>query len=175
MARAKMREATLLGLFFYVPLGYTLLARFLHRYTDDLTVDIDEELRLGKPSEPVGNLLVRQRREVLAVCQCAADEECSGDGIIDFSILIPQGAVQRQSQQLALIVADQGCVSSSGFVHSLNKTANRETAWEDYFRLCSLGGSKGYFELLKEGHLSNPFKAGTVEHIMKVLKEKVLQ
>ena len=124
MARAKMREATLLGLFFYVPLGYTLLARFLHRYTDDLTVDIDEELRLGKPSEPVGNLLVRQRREVLAVCQCAADEECSGDGIIDFSILIPQGAVQRQSQQLALIVADQGCVSSSGFVHSLNKTAN---------------------------------------------------
>ena len=50
-----------------------------------------------------------------------------------------------------------------------------ETAWEDYFRLCSLGGSKGYFELLKEGHLSNPFKTGTVEHIMKVLKEKVLQ
>ena len=58
MARAKMREVTLLGLFFCVPLGYTLLARFLHRDADDLTVDGDEEFRLGKTSEPIGNLLV---------------------------------------------------------------------------------------------------------------------
>ena len=68
MARAKMREVTLLGLFFCVPLGYTLLARVFHRHADDLTVDVDEELRFGKTSEPIGNLLVRQRREVLAVC-----------------------------------------------------------------------------------------------------------
>ena len=88
MAPAKMREVTLLELFFRVPLGYTLLARFLHRYTDNLPVDADEELRLGKTSEPIGNLLVRQRREVLAVCRCAADEECSGDGIIDFVMLL---------------------------------------------------------------------------------------
>lgn len=124
MARAKMREATLLGLFFYVPLGYTLLARFFHRYADDLTVDVDEEFRLGKTSEPIVNLLVRQGCEVLAVCRCAADEECPRDGVIDFSVLISQGAVQGQTQQLAFIVANQGCVSSSGFVHSLNKTAN---------------------------------------------------
>ena len=68
MARARMREVTLLGLFFCVPLGYTLLVRFLHRYTDNLTVDVDEEFRLGKTSEPIVNLLVRQSREVLAVC-----------------------------------------------------------------------------------------------------------
>ena len=124
MARAKMREVTLLGLFFCVPLGYTLLARFLHWHADDLTVDVDEEFRLGKTSEPIVNLLVRQGCEVLAVCRCAADKEGPRDGIIDFSILIPQSPVQRQPQQLALLVADQGCVSSSGFVHSLNKTAN---------------------------------------------------
>ena len=95
MVRAKMREVTLLGLFFRVPLGYTLLARFLHWHADDLTVDVDEEFRLGKTSEPIVNLLVRQGCEVLAVCRCAADEECPRDGIINFSVLIPQGAVQR--------------------------------------------------------------------------------
>lgn len=58
MARVKMREVTLLGLYFRVPLGYTLLARVFHRDADDLTVNVDEELRLGKPSEPVINLLV---------------------------------------------------------------------------------------------------------------------
>ena len=33
-ARAEMRKTTLLGLFFCVPLGYTLLARLLHRDAD---------------------------------------------------------------------------------------------------------------------------------------------
>ena len=70
------------------------------------------------------------------------------------------------------IVGKSGMGALEYYIRSID---DRETAWEDYFRLCSLGGSKGYFELLKEGHLSNPFKAGTVEHIMKVLKEKVLQ
>ena len=70
------------------------------------------------------------------------------------------------------IVGKSGMGALEYYIRSID---DRETAWEDYFRLCSLGGSKGYFELLKEGHLSNPLKAGTVEHIMKVLKEKVLQ
>ena len=104
MARAKMREVTLLGLYFCVPLGYTLLARVFHRYIDDLTVDVDEEFRLGKTSEPIVNLLVRQRREVLAICQCAADEECSGDGIIDFSIHLSLRALAIQSVSYFFVV-----------------------------------------------------------------------
>ena len=70
---------------------------------------------------------------------------------------------------------DYSLASMGALEYYIRSIDDRETAWEDYFRLCSLGGSKGYFELLKEGHLSNPFKTGTVEHIMKVLKEKVLQ
>lgn len=104
MVRAKMREATLLGLFFCAPLGYTLLARFLHRYTDNLTVDADEELRLGEALQPIVNLLVRQRREVLAVCRCAADEECSGDGIIDFSIHLSLRALSIQSVSHSFVI-----------------------------------------------------------------------
>ena len=60
MARARMREATLLGLFFCVPLGYTLLARFLNRNADDLPIYPNEELRFGKALQPVVHLLVRQ-------------------------------------------------------------------------------------------------------------------
>ena len=70
---------------------------------------------------------------------------------------------------------DYSLASMGALEYYIRSIDDRETAWEDYFRLCSLGGSKGYFELLKEGHLSKPFKAGPVEHIMKVLKEKVLQ
>ncbi|MGI6151696.1 MAG: M3 family oligoendopeptidase [Christensenellales bacterium] len=36
-------------------------------------------------------------------------------------------------------------------------------AWEDYYRLCRAGGSKGYFELLEVANLHNPFREGSVE------------
>ena len=67
MARTRMPEATLLGLFFCVPLGYTLLARFLHRDTDELPVDVNKELRFGKALQPIVYLLGRQGGETLAV------------------------------------------------------------------------------------------------------------
>ena len=40
---------------------------------------------------------------------------------------------------------------------------DRGAAWTDYLRLCRAGGTKGYFELLEEGRLLNPFREGTVE------------
>jgi len=40
---------------------------------------------------------------------------------------------------------------------------NSEAAWADYMKLCAAGGSKGYFELLKEGNLENPLEDKTVE------------
>ena len=58
------------------------------------------------------------------VLRRAADEECACNHIIDLPFLIPQGAVQRQAQQLALIVTDQGCVSSSWLVYNFNSTTN---------------------------------------------------
>lgn len=52
--------------------------------------------------------------------------------------------------------------------------ADRKTAWEDYFRLCCAGGSKGYYDLLKTANLSDPFKDGTVKKIMDALKEDLV-
>ena len=82
MARAEMWKTTLLGYFFCVPLGYTLLVRLLHGDADHLAVNVDEELRFCKPLEPVGCLLIGQRCEVLAVLRRAADEECACNYII---------------------------------------------------------------------------------------------
>ena len=49
-------------------------------------------------------------------------------------------------------------------------------AWEDYLRLCRAGGTKGYFELLEEGNLRNPFRDGmveaSVEHVIRELRER---
>ena len=40
---------------------------------------------------------------------------------------------------------------------------DRETAWNDYVRLCKAGGSMGYFELLKLANLENPFTEKAVK------------
>ncbi len=69
---------------------------------------------------------------------------------------------------------DYSLASMGAFEYYIRSLEDRDQAWKDYYRLCTLGGSKGYLELLKEGNLSNPFQQGTVEKIMKKLKEKVL-
>lgn len=48
---------------------------------------------------------------------------------------------------------------------------DRNAAWDDYYRLCKAGGSKGYFELLKLANLSNPFEEGTVKKAVEIVLE----
>ena len=56
---------------------------------------------------------------------------------------------------------------------------NRQSAWEDYLRLCRAGGTRGYFELLETGNLLNPFRDGTVEkstaHVMEEIRSRYMQ
>ncbi len=56
---------------------------------------------------------------------------------------------------------------------------DRQTAWEDYLRLCRAGGTKGYFELLETGNLLNPFREGTVEkstaHVVSEIRERYIR
>ena len=48
---------------------------------------------------------------------------------------------------------------------------NHEKAWSDYFKLCKLGGSKTFLDLLKEVGLKNPFEDGTIRYVTNKLKE----
>ena len=47
---------------------------------------------------------------------------------------------------------------------------NKEEAWADYVRLCKVGGSKSFIELVKVANLDNPFVDGTIKKVM----EKVM-
>ncbi len=44
-------------------------------------------------------------------------------------------------------------------------------AWEDYVRLCRLGGSKSFLELLKEANLESPFEENVIKKLAKEVDE----
>lgn len=48
---------------------------------------------------------------------------------------------------------------------------DRESAWEDYLRLCKAGGSKSFLDLVELAGLNNPFVDGTIKSVVKPLKE----
>ena len=57
----------------------------------------------------------------------------------------------------------------------LRRQTDPEGAWADYMKLCKLGGSLGYFDLLKAANLKNPFEEETIrevtESVMKAIAE----
>ncbi len=50
---------------------------------------------------------------------------------------------------------------------------NREETWQDYLKLCKLGGSKSFLKLVEEANLESPFKEGLMDNLMKFVKEKL--
>lgn len=52
---------------------------------------------------------------------------------------------------------------------------DKEKAWEDYLKLCKVGGSLSYLETLKYANVSNPFEAGSVEKSCSYAKEILLK
>ena len=48
---------------------------------------------------------------------------------------------------------------------------DKEKAWEDYLKLCKVGGSLSYLETLKYANVSSPFEAGSVEKSCSYAKE----
>jgi M3 family oligoendopeptidase len=59
------------------------------------------------------------------------------------------------------------------YQYYLSSLTDREAAWADYLRLCAAGGSKGYFDLLREGNLKNPFAGGVVREVTGKLRELI--
>ncbi len=48
---------------------------------------------------------------------------------------------------------------------------NHEKAWNSYYKLCTLGGTKGFVGLIKKSGLNNPFVDGTIKKTIKPLME----
>ena len=70
---------------------------------------------------------------------------------------------------------DYALAQTGAFEYYARMKENRAEAWKDYYRLCTVGGSKSYFETLKVGNLSNPFEQGTVEKVVKPVREELLK
>lgn len=51
------------------------------------------------------------------------------------------------------------------FQYLIRSQENREEAWDSYLKLCKLGGSKPFLELVKEAGLDNPFVDGTITKV----------
>ena len=48
---------------------------------------------------------------------------------------------------------------------------NKEEAWNDYVRLCGVGGTKSFLQLVEYGNLKSPFEDGCVSSVIVEIKE----
>ena len=92
---------------------------------------------------------------------------------------LEEGGFWMQKQHIFLYpfyYIDYALAQMCAFQYYGRMKEDRNAAWQDYLRLCRAGGQQGYFELLKEGNLLNPFHEGTVEksigHVLKEISER---
>lgn len=52
---------------------------------------------------------------------------------------------------------------------------NKEEAWKDYIKLCDIGGSKSFLQLLDVGNLQSPFEDGCLAEVVKPIQEYLAQ
>jgi len=50
---------------------------------------------------------------------------------------------------------------------------DRGLAWHDYYELCKMGGSRGYFDLLKSASLKSPFEEETIREVIDGIREVI--
>ena len=48
---------------------------------------------------------------------------------------------------------------------------NDPEAWNDYLKLCELGGSKSFLGLVEAANLKSPFTEGTVKSVVEAIDE----
>ena len=57
------------------------------------------------------------------------------------------------------------------FLKKMNE--NKEQGWEDYLRICEIGGTKSFLEIVKTGNLISPFEDKCIESIITNLEENI--
>ena len=94
----------------------------------------------------------------------------------DGNEFLSQGGFWMQKQHIFLYpfyYIDYALAQVCAFQLYLRSREDRDGAWQSYLTLCKEGGSKGYFELLEDAGLMNPFREGTVEKVMSGVKEAI--
>ena len=107
-----------------------------HRDSNDPVADFCKLLRHFELRHELAQQIGRERAE--AVIRQTCDQKCTGNNIIDFSIFIPQGTVERQAFQLALFIANNGNRLRKG-IDGLNTPAD--------FMLQGLKAGRDFFHI----------------------------
>ena len=96
----------------------------------------------------------------------------------DGNKFLSEGGFWMQKQHIFLYpfyYIDYALAQTCAYQYFLKGLENFEEAFNGYMNLCKLGGTKGYFALLKESNLDNPFEEETIkwvsEKISKVIDE----
>lgn len=95
----------------------------------------------------------------------------------DGESFLEEGGFWMQKQHIFLYpfyYIDYALAGMCAFQYYGRMKEDRSGAWQDYLRLCRAGGTKGYFELLEEGHLLNPFRDGNVEKSVRHVIDEIL-
>ena len=88
-------------------LGFLLLLFFGdHGNNDNLVSQLGKRLRLLELLRELDGQLTGERAEV--VFGQPDNKECTGNNVVDVTVFVTQSAVQRQTFELAFLVADQG-------------------------------------------------------------------
>ena len=95
----------------------------------------------------------------------------------DGNEFLSQGGFWMQKQHIFLYpfyYIDYALAQMCAYQYFLKGLDNFEEAFKGYINLCKLGGTKGYFDLLKESNLENPFNLDTIKWISEKV-EKVIE
>ncbi|WP_097028321.1 M3 family oligoendopeptidase [Clostridium peptidivorans] len=81
---------------------------------------------------------------------------------------------QRHIYESPFYYIDYTLAQLCAFQYYVWSQENREKAWQSYVKLCKLGGSKSFLNLVKEAGLKSPFEDGTVKEVVDKIKEELL-
>ncbi|MCJ0930164.1 M3 family oligoendopeptidase [Virgibacillus halodenitrificans] len=89
------------------------------------------------------------------------------------SYLVAGGFWQRQGHiyEVPFYYIDYTLAQICAFQFWKRSQENYQEAWEDYLKLCKLGGSKSFLGLLESANLQSPFKEGTIEAVIQTIEE----
>ncbi|WP_233879264.1 M3 family oligoendopeptidase [Virgibacillus halodenitrificans] len=89
------------------------------------------------------------------------------------SYLAAGGFWQRQGHiyEVPFYYIDYTLAQICAFQFWKRSQENYQEAWEDYLKLCKLGGSKSFLGLLESANLQSPFKEGTIEAVVQTIEE----
>jgi oligoendopeptidase F len=93
------------------------------------------------------------------------------------SFLEAGGFWQRQSHLFGMpfYYIDYVLAQICAFQFWKRSLEDKEEAWKDYIKLCDIGGSKSFLQLLEVGNLQSPFEDGCLAEVVKPIQEYLAQ